>query len=67
MNKHSNFTTLLNRLGLQLPAITWMAAQDDQYSIAFQKARPENVQISYLLSTDPNDYLVRDLLPTTFK
>lgn len=53
-----------DRLGLQLPAITWMAAQDDQYSIAFQKAQPENVQISYLLSTDPNDYLGKNMVST---
>lgn len=58
MLSHCLFQFFLNRLGLQLPSLRWMTAEEDQYTVAFKRSEPETVTVKYLLETDPYEYLV---------
>jgi hypothetical protein len=41
-----------------MPAIAVMAAYNDQYNASLNRNEPESVNIEFLNSTDPNEFLV---------
>lgn len=53
-----------NRLGQQMPAIKVMSAYNDQYNAAANRTEPEIVSVEFLNSTDPNEFLGKNMIST---
>lgn len=45
-------------LGEQMPALRVMSGNDDQYNAAYNRDEPEVLDVAFLNSTDPNEFLV---------
>ncbi|KAE8816522.1 tonoplast ABC transporter IDI7 [Hordeum vulgare] len=46
-----------DRLGEQMPALRLTSGNDDQYNAAYNRDDPETVDVAYLNSSDPNEFL----------